>query len=76
VAVKSEEQIYLVGATNQERYHIAREQYINPKFIRLVNRPRDIEGFRGGRIIFGVTGVCEELSYILDYARWHDIEVP
>lgn len=68
--------IYLVGGSNQERYHIAREQYLDPKSIRLVNQISDIRGFRNGRVIFGVTGVCEDLDDVLDYAKMHDIIVP
>ena len=69
-------QFFLVGGTNQERYHIARERYIDPRSIRLVNNPSDIYGFREGKIIFGVTGFCEDLDMVLGYAQQHGIEVP
>jgi len=74
--VGTDEQLYLVGGTQQELRHIARERDIYPKNIRLVNKWQDILGFNGGKIIFGVTSYCEDLGDVLLYAKTHGIEVP
>lgn len=77
--MSSSNQYYLVCGTMQELHLIARERNIDPRSIRLVRRTSDIHGYRGGKIIFGHTGIFDhsvKLSDILAYARMHDIETP
>ena len=66
---------FLVGGTNEERHNIANERGLTINSIRMVNRKKDILGFRGGKIIFGNTGVVADLEEIIDYANTHGIEI-
>jgi hypothetical protein len=72
------DQYYLVCGTMQELRQIVRERNIDFDSIRLIQRPEDIYGRHGGKIILGVTGYYKpfEFDQIINYARRHNIEVP
>jgi hypothetical protein len=72
------DQYYLVCGTMKELEHISRERDIDPKSIRLIQKASDLHGYRGGKIILGVTGGYSgvEFDRIVQYAHTHNIEVP
>jgi hypothetical protein len=64
-------EIFLVNGTYQELLLIAQKKKIDPEKIRLVNCVRDIQGFRTGVVILGLTGPNKDVDDIFAYIRTH-----